>query len=136
GYDLRFSAAMGIPVMLNEMLIRLLFAIKRHFYNKRDWKDCIPLDWKLTGNQPELRRMLFVGHGVLCAIDVTDAGIRSGGNILRFALHLNYVAWVRLGLSGLAGLRAKYREEHLDMKKIEMETENEWKRLYADTVAH
>jgi len=79
GYDARFAAAQAIPVALNEVLIRLFWSIKRHYYHKLPWKECIPL--KLS-NKPELRRMLLVGHGCLCLVDVTDAAIRSGGNMM------------------------------------------------------
>lgn len=125
GYDIRFGAAMAIPVVLNELSIRLLWAIKKRFYHKSDWKQCIPVE-----SQPELRRMLLVGHSTLCVIDGVDAGIRSGGNILSFALHLNMVAWTRLLHAVFKEIPTLYKENHLDVERIESDLEQEWKRLY------
>ena len=73
GYDARFGVAMAIPVAINEIMIRLLWAIKSRYYHKRSWKESIPFG----GSRPELRRMLVVGHGSLCVVDGVDAAIRS-----------------------------------------------------------
>ncbi len=91
GYDLRFGAAMAIPVVLSELLIRLIWALKRFFYHELPFGKCIPLV-----KHQNLRTMLIVGHGTLCVIDAVDAGIRSNGNALSFALRLNLIAWYRL----------------------------------------
>ncbi|MCM3174396.1 hypothetical protein [Paenibacillus sp. MER 99-2] len=91
GYDLRFGAAMAIPVVLNELLIRTIWALKRYFYHKAPLKDCLPIL-----KHDNLRIMLIVGHGTLCVIDGMDAGIRSGGNAVSLVLRLNLIAWYRL----------------------------------------
>lgn len=103
GYDARFGAAMAIPVLLEELMIRVIWAIKRHFYGKKDWKECIP-----TKEHADLRIMLIVGNATLCLIDGADAAIRSGGNALVFVLHMNLVAWTRLLLLVFKELRIRY----------------------------
>ncbi|OUO40279.1 hypothetical protein B5F82_05065 [Megamonas hypermegale] len=91
GYDLRFGITMSIPVILNEMFIRICWMIKRIFYHKLDWKYCIPrLEYK------SFHKMLLIGNAGLCLLDSIDAGIRSGGNALNFVLRLNLIAWGRL----------------------------------------
>ncbi|NLY44601.1 MAG: hypothetical protein GX053_01205 [Tissierella sp.] len=62
GNDFRFGLAQAIPVVINELMIRFLWALKSRF------------------------------------VDGIDAGLRSQGQVLRFALHLNFVAWKRLAL--------------------------------------
>ncbi|MDR2495439.1 MAG: hypothetical protein LBD24_09490 [Spirochaetaceae bacterium] len=126
GYDARHGAAMAIPVFLNEIIIRVSFTIKRKFYHKKTWKESMPF-----GNQPELRRMLVVGHGSLCIVDAIDAGIRSGGNVLTFALHLNLVAWQKFAFSGLREIMAIYRGNMLDMDTLNRDLDAEWERLNA-----
>ena len=37
GYDARHAATMSVPVILNELLIRAIYTIKRHFYNGLEW---------------------------------------------------------------------------------------------------
>lgn len=103
GYDARFGAAMMIPVLMEELMIRVLWIIKRHFYGKKDWKECIP-----TKEHADLRMMLIVGNATLCLIDGVDAAIRSGGNALVFVLHMNLVAWTRLLLQVFRELRIRY----------------------------
>ena len=126
GYDARHGVAMAIPVAINEIMIRLLWAIKSHFYHNRSWKESIPF-----GDKPELRRMLLVGHGSLCIVDGIDAGLRSGGDILTFALHLNSIAWSRFAFAGLQEIRGIYNKNALNILSMDADLEQEWKRLYS-----
>lgn len=130
GYDARFAAAQAIPVALNEVLIRLFWSIKRHYYHKWPWKECIPL--KLS-NKPELRRMLLVGHGCLCLVDVTDAAIRSGGEVMTFALHINMVAWTKFAKLGFQEIRALYNKDALNVEEMETDLKAEWDALVLET---
>lgn len=91
GYDFRFGMAQAIPVAVTELTIRLIWAIRRKFQMKLPLKECIP-----TTKHSNLRIMLLIGQGTLCAMDIVDAGIRSGGNYLAFFTRLNLVAWYRL----------------------------------------
>jgi len=94
GYDLRFGATMAIPVIIEELMIRVIWTIRRHYYKNRPWKECIP-----SSKHADLRIMLIVGNGTLCLVDGVDAaarGLLSGGNIVVFITHLNLVAWARL----------------------------------------
>lgn len=126
-YDARHGATMAIPVVINEIMIRLLWAIKSRFYHQRSWKESIPF-----GDKPELRRMILVGHGSLCLVDGVDAGIRSGGNILTFALHLNLIAWSRFSFAGLQEIRVIYNKNSLDILSMDDDLEQEWKQIYGE----
>jgi len=124
GYDLRLGATMAIPVFMNEIMIRILWSVKHRYYHNSSWKDSFPF-----GNNPELRRMLLVGHGSLCLLDGVDSGIRPGGSLLNFALRLNFIAWMRFALSGLVELRAMYKSDTLDIEAMDKDLGNEWTRL-------
>ncbi len=91
GYDARHGMALAVPVILNDLMIRLIWALKKHFYEKRPWKDCIPLDKKA-----DLRIMLIYGNLSLCVVDGIDAVAKTGGELLELCLHLNIIAWLRL----------------------------------------
>lgn len=136
GYDLRFGIATAIPVAVNELLTRLAFAIKRYYYHHLPLKQCIPADSKST-KQPELRRMLLVAHGTMCLWDAGDAAISfaKGEGWIGAALHLNYIAYVRLAHVGLSEVRARYHQEHIDIKKITEDTQQEWERLSVEAQA-
>lgn len=91
GYDARFGLTMAIPVLLCDLSIKLVWAIKHYFYHKRPLHECIP-----SKRHDDLRIMLIIGDGTLCLMDGADAAIRSGGNWVNFFLRLNIVAWYRL----------------------------------------
>lgn len=97
GYDARFYAAMKVPVILCNLLTKVCWFVKKHFYEKFELKDCVK-SIILSSFAPEsLRVMLLWGHGTLCVVDVGDAAIRSGGNLEVFFLHINLPAWYKLG---------------------------------------
>lgn len=120
GYDLRHGITMAIPVLITELLIRVMYTLKARFYHEKDWKECIP-----NANIPELRRMLLVGHGTLCMIDAADAGIRSGGNMVEFLLRTNLIGWVRFGYLGLKEVNAWYSSGEIDPEKVDEYIEKE-----------
>lgn len=91
GYDLRYGMAMAVPVLITDLSIRLVWALRRRFQYELPLKECIP-----TQKHEDLRMLLLVGTGTLCVMDGVDAGIRSGGNALAFFMRLNLIAWGRL----------------------------------------
>jgi len=110
GYDTRFQVAQAIPVFLNDLLVRLIYAIRRLFSYfsetpKADrsfalmWKKCEPF------SNPTVKRMLTVAHGTFCLVDIGDAVgrafIEGGGsfNAVEFVLRLNVVGVGRFTIS-------------------------------------
>ena len=110
GYDIRFQTAQAIPVFLNELLVRLIYAIRRLFRYFSEipktersfalmWKKCEPF------SNATVKRMLTVSHGTFCLVDVGDAVGRSliagGGtfNAVEFVLRLNVVGVGRFAIS-------------------------------------
>lgn len=91
GYDARFGLTMAIPVVLCDLSIKLIWAIKHYFYHKQPLHECIP-----SKRHDDLRIMLIIGDGTLCLMDGADAFVSSGGDALAFVLRLNLVAWYRL----------------------------------------
>ncbi len=110
GYDIRFQTAQAIPVFLNELLVRLIYAIRRLFRYFSEipktersfalmWKKCEPF------SNATVKRMLSVAHGTFCLVDVGDAVSRSliagGGtfNAVELVLRLNVVGVGRFAIS-------------------------------------
>lgn len=110
GYDVRFQTTQAIPVFINEMIVRLLYSIRRliGYYisvpkNDRSWgllwKSCEPF------SNATVKRMLTVAHGTFCIIDIGDATIRGfekgigSFNVFEFVLRLNVVGVDRFAIS-------------------------------------
>ena len=110
GYDVRFQTVQLIPVFINEIIVRLVYAIRRlvkYFVTteKKEhsasamWKSCEPF------SNPSVKRMLTVAHGTFCMMDISDATIRAfitGGatfNVTEFFLRLNIVGVGRFTIS-------------------------------------
>jgi len=118
--------ALSIPVLITELLTRLMWTVKQRFYHKKSWDNCIP-----GASNPELRRMLLIGHGSLCLVDTTDAALRSGGSMIHFMLRSNLLAWARFGTLALKELNAWYRKGGLDDEAIDTYLDAEYTRLLA-----
>ena len=104
GYDARFAATMAIPVVLNDLFIRVIWALKSHFYAKKEWKQCIP-----TNKHDDLRVMVLVGTGSMCVVDGMDAFAKSGGNPVAFVCRLNLVGWGKLTMMAIKELAIRYK---------------------------
>lgn len=126
GYDMRHGLAMAIPVLITELLTRIMWVMKQRMYHGKDWKDCIP-----SATNPELRRMLLVAHGSLCLIDAGDAAIRSGGDITQFLLRTNLIGWARFGTLAIKEVTAWYRAGHLDIDAANEYLDDEYRRMLA-----
>jgi len=90
GYDFRFGITQAIPVILTDLIIRVVWSFRQHFQFKKALTDCVP-----NMSHENLRTMLLLGHGTLCLMDGADAVIRSGGNWMLFFMRMNLIAWVR-----------------------------------------
>lgn len=126
GYDFRFGIAMSIPVLITEIAIRTIWAIRQHFQFNKPIKECI-----LPGSRSDLRIMLLTGNATLCLIDGVDALARSDGNALLLFTRLNLVGWYRLLMLILKeafirlGIAADF-DEYIDSYKIVNSSLNEY----------
>ena len=92
-YDFRFGMTQAIPIVVTELTIRLIWALRRHFQYHKSFKECIP-----SSRNADLRVMILIGNGTLCEMDGIDAGVKSGGNFLMFFMRMNLCAWVRFAV--------------------------------------
>ena len=110
GYDIRFQTTQVIPVFINELLVRLIYSIRRlllYFKKvnkeernfKRMWISCEPF------SNNTVKRMLTVAHGTFCLIDLGDSVVRGftkgGGsfNAIEFVMRLNIAGLGRFAIS-------------------------------------
>lgn len=114
GYDLRFGITMAIPVLLTELLIKLIWSLRRYFGYGYSLKECIP-----SQKYDDLRIMLLIGYGTLCLIDGADAAIRSNGNFVTFFMRMNLVAWCRFTMLVLKEVCLRVGLQSAIQKQIE-----------------
>ena len=110
GYDFRFQTTQLIPVLINELIVRLCYSIRRAIGYYREtpieqrsfkamWNRCAPF------KNPTVKRMLTVAHGTFCLVDIGDATIRGfvtgagSFNPVEFFLRLNIVGLGRFTIS-------------------------------------
>lgn len=140
GYDTRFQTTQAIPVFINEMVVRLVYSIRRlikYFYEtekksfsfKELWSSCEPF------SNPTVKRMLTVAHGTFCAVDLGDAiarGIITGAgsfNGIEFFLRWNIVGVGRFSISLFGEVKQeitarKPEQEILFLRKEKVVVEN------------
>lgn len=123
GYDIRFQKVQAIPVVINEILVRAVYSIRRmiSYYSNTDKTErsfaammrfCEPF------KNPSVKRMLTVSHGTFCVLDIGDAMIRGGifgsgtFNVKEFVMRLNIVGIGRFSISlyGEANRAWKYHD--------------------------
>lgn len=110
GYDVRFQTAQAIPVLINEMVVRMLYSIRRliKYFSETDkdnrsleylWGKCDPF------SNTTVKRMLTVAHGTFCLVDLGDAAVHgfiSGAgtlNPVEFFLRVNILGVGRFTIS-------------------------------------
>lgn len=134
GYDARFQATQSIPVFINDMLVRMLYSIRRifKFYSETPrgersfiglWKSCEPF------SNVSVKRMLTVAHGTFCLLDVGDAvgrGFAAGGgyfNVMEFAMRLNLPGLGRFGISMMGEANRGFKVYRLNKEKWSLESD-------------
>ena len=110
GYDARFQTTQAIPVLINELLVRLMYSVRRlikYFSDTTKEERSLKLLWEKCEpfKNPTIKRMLTVAHGTFCVVDAGEATIRSfiagGGtfNPAEFFMRLNIVGVGRFTIS-------------------------------------
>lgn len=96
GYDFRFGVAMSVPVLINDVLIKILWVLRQRYCFGMEWKDV----FMSMSKSYSLSRMRLVSTGCFLLVDLGDAAIRSEGQLLVFAMHLNYVGICKFAHAG------------------------------------
>lgn len=123
-YDVRFQTTQAIPVLVNELIVRFIYATRRavKYFSETSkteysfetmWKKCEPF------SNVTVKRMLTVAHGTFCLLDVGDAAVRgiagkssvAGERLVEFVMRLNVVGVGRFAVSlyGEAGRAINYK---------------------------
>ena len=126
GFDFRFQTAQAIPVFINEIVVRLIYSIRRliKYFAETEpkkysfssmWKACEPF------SNATVKKMLTVAYGTFCLVDIGDTTVRSfitgAFNPVEFCLRLNIIGIGRFGISLYGEIKRGIR---LNETKIEL----------------
>ncbi|MGV3487130.1 MAG: hypothetical protein ACO1OC_00900 [Tuberibacillus sp.] len=115
-FDLRSELAVAheiarqaMPVILNEVIVRAFYFIRRLVMEIKEKKSFKDIEWKITlpWKNRTIVRMLTIATGTFTLIDLVDAavrgGLKSGGSLALFAkefiLRVNFVGLGRFALA-------------------------------------
>lgn len=131
GYDVRFQTAQVIPVVVTEVITRIIYSVRRliSYYQNIEkenrsfgllWEYCEPF------KNPTVKTMLTVAHGTFCMMDIGDATIRAifkgkgTFNIVEFTLRLNVPGLGRFSVSlfGEVSRKITYEKKKKELKYL------------------
>lgn len=134
-FDLRSEMAVmhqlgrqAVPVMLNEVLVRAFYFLRRLVMQWRVNRSFNDIDWKQTlpWHNRTIARMLTIATGTFTAADLADAairaGMRSGGNPAAFGmqmlLRVNFVGVGRFAIAVYTDVSMGVQRERLRDQRI------------------
>lgn len=124
GLDVRALTTQAIPVVVAEVLVRLYWLFKKHFYYGKSWKESMPL---ANSDNPDLQKMLLISIAAFETLDIADALVR-GGLTPKALLSINFVGLVDLSFRSIQVLRSHHRHLKL-LDELEDDLQVEWHRI-------
>ena len=124
GYDFRHFCAMSIPAMINEVIVRISYFVKR-LAEGYSFADAIPVGLSHE-KKPKLGTMLFIAHSASTAINT--------GKVIftKNPLDINYPQWISFARHSVKQLKWVLRDKSASRDKYVMEAINgEWDLLWA-----
>jgi len=110
GYDARHFVTMSIPILINEVLIRVLYILKEIKYNKRTFfevfKETIPLNLS-----PRFRMVLNLSYGAMVAVNTGKVAITKD------ILNANYAMWLVFTWNTLHSMRWLLWTKNTELQK-------------------
>lgn len=97
GYDYRFGKALAAPVIINDTLTRIVWAVKRYAKTgKKELPICFP-DGK--HEHYDLSNMLLMSNATFVACDTSHAALKSHGDPITFLCNCNMKAWFNFAIA-------------------------------------
>lgn len=125
----------AIPVILNEIIVRTFYFVRRLIIEKQQCKEWKDVNWQnvIPINNRTINRMLTIASGTFVAVDTADAAIRSaiknGCNVhnpklyVDFVLRLNFVGIGRFAIAAGTDIYMGCKREKLIDDRIRLHSE-------------
>ena len=114
GYDFGHFLAMGVPVMMIEVIVRLFYFLKR-IHEGHTWEESIPVNIGRKFKLPKLQTMLFTAHTISTAINAGKAYLKKN------PLALNLPQWQMFALNSYRQLKWVLIEKDEERNKLVQE---------------
>ena len=121
-FDFRSEVAQSIPVLMNDLFVRVFYSIRRFVMEYQMHKNLRDINWRKVlpfGNRT-VARMLTIATGTFTAVDIADAAIRSGGFNPSCLLRVNFVGVGRFAFAIVTDVGMGIKREKLLNERIEM----------------
>lgn len=138
-FDLRAELAVAheltrqaVPVVMNEVIVRSFYFIRRFLVELREQKSLEKVDWKKTlpWKNRTIARMLTIATGTFTAVDLADAAIRAaikagfhGIDLKEFILRVNFVGVGRFAIAVAVDVSMGVNREKLRNEKMAIYSE-------------
>lgn len=120
----------SIPIMINEILVRAIFFIRRFWMELKTKGEISSINWRniIPYKNRTLTRMLTISVGTFTATDIADAAIRgaknSGGNgavfLSQFILRINFVGIGRFAIAIGSDVKMGIERNNLRDERIKL----------------
>lgn len=120
----------SIPIMINEILVRAIFFIRRFWMELKTKGEIFSINWRniIPYKNRTLTRMLTISVGTFTATDIADAAIRgaknSGGNgavfLSQFILRINFVGIGRFAIAIGSDVKMGIERNNLRDERIKL----------------
>lgn len=106
----------SIPVILNEIIVRSFYFIRRFIEQMNCLQSIMDIDWKklIPANNRTITRMMTIASGTFCILDLMDAGVRTKFTSF-FILRVNFVGIGRFAIAVGDDLYMEARKNRLDL---------------------
>lgn len=118
----------SLPVIINEILVRSIYFIRRFILQMKEKHSLREIDWKTTLplKNRTIVRMMTIATGTFTAVDLADAGIRavikSGGinpaTLKNFILRVNFVGVGRFAIAVASDISMEAKKNAAENKKL------------------
>lgn len=126
GYDFGHFLAMSVPVMIIEVVVRLLYFAKR-LHEGHTFMDSIPFDLPMRKRQPKLQTMLFTAHTIATAANAGKVWFTENP----MAINLAQWQWyAKVSFSQLRWVLFTKEAERLSM--VQEQLDADWQRIDDD----
>ena len=100
-FDFRKEISSSIPVLLNDIIVRISFFVRRLIIELKGKDSFREVNWKntLPFRNRTIVRMLTIASGTFIAVDIVDAAVRSGGVNASCILRVNFVGVGRFAIA-------------------------------------